>query len=807
MPRRGDTLVSVLLLGLLSSSLAFGQFERAPEAVDTTDAGAPRVSPPRLLHFEPAVYPKEAEAAGLAAEVVLRLTVDERGAVTNVEVTQPAGHGFDQAASDAALRLTFEPALRNGAPIRARVLYRYSFKLSTAEPESKVASKATTGDFFGVLRVAGTESPLIGAEVVLLTPAGAEVTTRSDAQGQFSFAKLDAGTYRVRVTSPGFVPVESRETIVPNEATEVTDRATAAVEAGILEVTVVGERPLREVTRRTIERREIERIPGTSGDALRSLESMPGVARPPAFAGILVVRGSYPEDTQVYVDGSLIPLVYHFGGLRSVLPTELLERIDFYPGNYGAKYGRGMGGIVDVSLKSPETRCKDVRGNLTERRGCLNAVAQMDLIEGRVLLQGPLPVKGWSFAMGARRSWLDAWIGPVLESAGANARSLPVFSDYQFIVEHNRSNARTSLRFFGADDRFAAVVDPLAQEPTFGGSVRFGTSFMQGQVLHEQQLSSNISLSSLVTLGKTRVGFGIGSYKLDMVSHPFHWREELSFRVVRQLKFNTGFDFQVYPYDFSARSPNVPVPGQPTSGPFSSQPLLEASEHVTGVNQGWYIDAEAQPFDRLRVVPGLRLDYSRETRRTDVGPRLNVRYDLVPGAADHDGQSRRRTTFKGGIGYYHQAPQSQEINAVYGTPGLRSNRALHYSLGLEQELTNQLDVSLEGFYKHFDHLVAAGRPQDSVRYTNHGLGRSYGLETLVRYKPDRYFFGWIAYTLSRSERRDFPRDVLYLIPYDQTHNLTMLGSVRLGRGWEFGIRFRVISGSLTTPVRQAPSLP
>jgi hypothetical protein len=35
----------------------------------------------------------------------------------------------------------------------------------------------------------------------------------------------------------------------------------------------------------------------------------------------------------------------------------------------------------------------------------------------------------------------------------------------------------------------------------------------------------------------------------------------------------------------------------------------------------------------------------------------------------------------------------------------------------------------------------------------------------------------------------------------------MVGSYRLGRGWEFGARFRIVSGSLTTPVADAQNVP
>lgn len=810
MIRKRETIATLLALGLFSSGPAQAQFERAPDPpTEEVPAEHSKVTPPRLKHFEPAAYPSEAEKLGLVAEVVLRLTIDELGSVRDVDVVEPVGNGFDEAASLAATKFTFEPAMRHGVAVKSKILYRYSFTLTPVEVvQSSSVSPPRVGDLTAVLRIAGTEAPLVGAEIVIVSPQGQELRQQSDAQGRFSLVGVAPGVYRVRLSSPGFISVEASESVVVGKATEVVYRVAIETKEGAIEVTVKGERPQREVTRRTIDRREIERIPGSSGDAIRSIESLPGVARPPVFAGILVVRGSYPQDTQVFVDGSGIPLVYHFGGLRSVLPTELIERIDFYPGNYGVKYGRGMGGIVDVGLKSPETRCKDERGNFTEKRGCLSGLAQVDLIEGRLLLQGSTPVKGWSFAIAARRSWLDAWIKPLLEEAGATTKSLPVYYDYQAIVERKlSSDSRTSLRFFGSDDRFAAVIDPLAQEPAFGGNLQFGTAFMQAQLLDERAIGSYVTLATLATLGKTSVGLGVGSYRFNMISHPVHWREELGFKLFKGVRLNTGLDFLVFPYEISVRAPAPPIPGQPKAGPFSTEPVIEASEAVTGLRQGWYADAELQPTNRLRIVPGLRVDYARDSRQVDFSPRLNARYDLVSGRIDADGTMHRRTTAKAGIGHYYQPPQFQESNAIYGTLGLRSNRALHFALGLEQELSKQLDISLEGFYKNFEHLVAAAGVLDPVRYTNNGLGKSYGLETLIRYKPDEHFFGWLAYTLSRSERQDSPGDAPYLIPYDQTHNLTVLGSYRLGDGWEFGARFRAISGSLVTPARSVPSLP
>jgi hypothetical protein len=85
------------------------------------------------------------------------------------------------------------------------------------------------------------------------------------------------------------------------------------------------------------------------------------------------------------------------------------------------------------------------------------------------------------------------------------------------------------------------------------------------------------------------------------------------------------------------------------------------------------------------------------------------------------------------------------------------------------------------------------------RLGNVGEGRAFGLEMLLRYKPDDRFFGFVAYTLSRSVRKDGPDEPERLFNFDQTHILTTVGSYRLGKGWEIGGRFRYVSGSLNTP--------
>ena len=87
-----------------------------------------------------------------------------------------------------------------------------------------------------------------------------------------------------------------------------------------------------------------------------------GVFRLPYCGLKMIVRGSAPEDTGIFLEGIYVPLIYHFGGLRSVVPADVIETIDFYPGNYSVLYGRAMGGILDGRIK--RLRSDQVHGSL-----------------------------------------------------------------------------------------------------------------------------------------------------------------------------------------------------------------------------------------------------------------------------------------------------------------------------------------------------------------------------------------------------------------------------------------------------------
>ncbi len=745
------------------------------------DSGAPAQPPapptivlPELKSDPGAAYPKQALVDGVKepVTVILVLTLDATGKVTDAKVEAPMGHGFDEAALEAARQLVFSPATKNGTPVAAKVKHKYTF---TPPPGRFIARVSSS-----------TIGPIAGATVTLHASDGTDRVATTDSVGIAKFDALPFGTWHVTIAAEGFKGASGDQDVGPGEEISNVFRLDADVAAkppkqggdagappdDIEDVVVRGTKPPREVTKRTMEQRELLRAPGSNGDALRALQNLPGIARPPGLAGLLIVRGAAPNETQIFVDGTNVPLVYHFGGLSSVVPTELLEKIDFYPGNFSAQYGRALGGIVDVGLREP-------------KKDKLHGLAQVDLIDARVLAEGPLP-GGLKFAIAGRRSWIDAWLGPVLEATGAAVSTAPVYYDYQAMLQKDFGKD-TSLRaaFFGSDDKLSLLLkDVSAAAPTLTGSTGFHTTFWRLQMQFKSKLGPSTDIRLLAAIGQDSLEFNIGDIFFNLDTYPFSGRAELTQKVTAGVTAHFGLDLLWSPFTVDARLPPLPTPGQPPGGPGISRPPLAVQQNDTLYRPAMYGELELVPWKGARIVPGVRIDYAKDIKGWDVAPRVSMRQDIGP--------SFPRTTIKGGVGVFYQPPQPQQSSPVFGQLDLRSQRAIHYGLGFEREITKNLEVSCEGFYKQLDDLVVQGSG-------NSGVGWIYGMETLIRYKPDEHFFGWIAYTLSRSVRRDTPDAPARVTQFDQTHILTILGSYRLGHGWEFGARFRLVSGNNYSP--------
>jgi TonB family protein len=657
-------------------------------------AQAPDVVPPKATHDEGVSYPEQAIHDGVSTPttVVLRLTIDATGLVTNAQVETPCGHGFDEASLAAARTLRFAPATRDGIPVPSRIRYRYLFT-APAPPAPALTPTATP------------------------TPTHAPAPT-------------------------------------PDAPEEVT----------------VQGRPLDiDVTQRSLTADEASHLPGARGDALASIEAMPGVGHSPPLSGLLILRGSGPNDTNVFVDGTGINLPYHFGGLSAVVPSEVLERLDFYPGNYEARYGRGMGGAVEFGIRAPRDD------------GRFHGMAQLDPIEARALGEGPV-AGGWRFLAAARRSTVDLWLDPLLSGSGSPTFA-PRYYDAQLELAKD-FDSRRSLRLllFGYDDQLD-FFSGHASTAESAGSASEHIAFAAAQVRYVDHYAPSGELRVMASIGRDISRRAQGLYFYDIEQTQIDARADLTQRVAEGLRLEAGLDVIDAPYSGTGRAPALSDPDVPTGGP-SVMPL-QTTVSGSRFQPAGYLQGILSPWRGSRIVPSVRLDYDQGTDQWDTAPRITLRQDIA--------SLPLRTTLKAAAGEYFQPPQLVEIVPVFGQAGLRSNRSVQYDAGVEQELSTQIDLSVDVFDKWMDRLVVLGAG-------NSGAGEAYGVEWLLRYKPDGRFFGWIAYTLSRSVRRDSSSQQYFLFDFDQTHNLSVVGSWRIDDHWRVGARFRFTSGNPYTPL-------
>src|SRR6185503_20036442 len=218
---------------------------------------------------------------------------------------------------------------------------------------------------------------------------------------------------------------------------------------GLYETRVRAKAEHPEETKQTLTKAELTTVPGTVGDPLRVIQNLPGVARAPFGLGLLVVRGASPADTGVFIGGEPIPILYHFLAGPSVFTPNLIEKIDFYPGGFGARYGRFSGGAVDVTIKGDVGKT-------------LHGAADVNLRDSSAFVEGPLG--GWRTSFAARRSYIDSILPLIIQPkiGSTFVTFVPVYWDYQARAEKDLSHGRFSLTAFGSSDSLEVV----AQDPT-----------------------------------------------------------------------------------------------------------------------------------------------------------------------------------------------------------------------------------------------------------------------------------------------------------------------------------------------------
>lgn len=803
MRRAHPLLACALLLGTCSSPSWAQTAEKPSEPTPEP------LVPPKLRKDVQPEYPPAALEQGTSASVLLELDVGATGAVERAAVVEPSqspGVGFEEAALAAAKQLEFEPAREAGKTIAVTITYRFRFVPAVPPPvpaPSPVAAEPATppkstgalpsGELSGRLVERGTRLPLVGVKVTVFRGEGESAEgfeTETDAEGRFRLSRLGVGDWKVLADPEGYYPLRTTEAVANRSRTEVS-YAIERSSYNPYDVIVDTKRVQREVTQVTIGARQAERVPGTFGDVLAVVRNFPGVAQTTMgpFSTGFVIRGSAPEDSRIYVDNVDVPLLYHFGNVRSVLPVGMIENVNFYPGNFSVQYGRATGGVVDVTLK--ELSRKQVGGYL-----------DVNLFDSSLFLEAPL-TKDLSVAIAGRRSYIDVLLNAALSGSGTSLVA-PRYYDAQLLATYRPSAAHSVKAFFFlSDDKFKVIFDNPASLDAQSVVTDFGlsTNFYRGVLEHKYVPSQRFQNELKVSAGRDHNVLRFGDLaNNDERLFQSQVRNTARYVFRDSLAARAGLDYLQQRRKARSRLPELPEEGEgEAEGPPSFVDATSSSSTNTFHSVAGFAELEWRPGAGLLAIPGFRFDYFGRTGQLAASPRLVVRQTLT-----------KQWLVKGGVGLFQQEPTFDETDRTRGNPELTLEKAVHYSAGVEYLPRPYINIGVTGFYKSLhdlvgrtDGLTTRGGETVPLNYSNQASGRVIGLEVSAKHDFTNNLFTWVAYTLSKSERKDPGKSDYRLFDHDQTHILTVTGSYRLPKNWEIGTRFRYVTGQLYTPVRAA----
>ncbi|MBI2388235.1 MAG: energy transducer TonB [Deltaproteobacteria bacterium] len=511
------------------------------DAQPKTAAPAPagKLVAPRQISAPVVPYP---EGASGDAVVVVQLVVDVDGSVASATVVE-GEEPFASAARASAMDFRFDPATRDGVPVRATIRARIEFHPRPAETPAETAPVAAP---------------------------------------------------------PAPVPPGAPKPLVPGQPVDIV---------------VEGER--KEVATTTIGGGEVKILPGAFGDPFRVIEALPGVT--PLISGLpfFYVRGAPPGNTGYLIDGVKVPMLFHLGAGPSVLAPGLIDRVDFHPGGYPARYGRFTGGIVaGETVGAP----KRLRGEWNVR-----------LFDASALVESPLAAgKGEALAAGRY-----GYPGLLLSIFSPDV-SLQYW-DYQLRAGYRPTERdRISVFFFGAYDKLR----DKKHDTTL-----FDAQFHRGDLRWDRTIpGGNVRVAATLMFDQSGLGDDGGDddrFKVQM--HGVGLRAEMDKRLDPAVLFRGGADVWFERYrlvitdDVSRETAPPATGGPPRPGP-AAEPVAEGTTSSSNeprvlfpsradVIAGARADLVLKPTDRVELVPVVRIDVFSQGNATvpAIDPRLAAR--------------------------------------------------------------------------------------------------------------------------------------------------------------------------------------
>ncbi|MBI3895995.1 MAG: TonB-dependent receptor [Acidobacteria bacterium] len=242
---------------------------------------------------------------------------------------------------------------------------------------SMVFAQVTTGTISGTVSDS-TGAVIPGATVTLRnTETGISRTITTNAQGRYTAQQLGLGMFEVTAEAAGFQSVV-RSGIEMTVGRQAVVDFTLQVGAVAERITVTGEAPLLETTNAAVadlvSETQMRELPlnGRSFTDLTAIQpgAVTDLGMPSGVfqgGGRIAINGARPQQSLYLLDGTDIVSPYSnvapVSVMNQTLGVDTIREFTVLQSNYGAQYGRAMGGIINAVTRSGTN---EIHGSLFE---------------------------------------------------------------------------------------------------------------------------------------------------------------------------------------------------------------------------------------------------------------------------------------------------------------------------------------------------------------------------------------------------------------------------------------------------------
>lgn len=653
----------------------------------------------------------------------------------------------------------------------------------------------------GVVIDKSTRQPL---EFVNVLVVGLGISASTDANGNFLITQVPPGIYRLQASFLGYKTELTPEYRV-NHVTPYVQIELEEENASLNEVVVTASPfqkvPESPVSLRVIGLQEIEKAPGANRDISKVVQNYPGVAFSPiGYRNDLIVRGGGPSENRFYLDGVEIPNINHFstqgasGGPVGLIDADLIRSVKFYSGAFPAAKGNALSSVLDFSLRDGDMERNSLKATLGASEVSLSS-------------NGHIGNKT-SYLVSVRQSYLQA----LFKILGLPF--LPAYTDASFKIK-TRFDSHNELTLLGlggidrmklnlgiegeyAEYMFSYLPEINQETYTVGGVYRhYSQRHVQAIVLSQSYLNNrNVKYRDNDESSEENLTLRLGSIEQET---KLRMENTSSWSV---WKVKAGFDLNYSRYKSNEYRKVF------------ANALREYDYHTDLSLWRWGMFASvdyAAPDKSFTASMGVRTDgnnYSDKMKELwrQLSPRLSVSYRLVEGL-----------TLSGHVGLYYQLP-SYTVLGFKGEEGEYVNRHLDYisvsqeSLGLSWTPNENMELSVEGFYKLYGHmpfslsdqipLSCKGNDYGTIgneALSSEAKGRSYGVELMFKWLLTQKLNLSSSLTIFKSEFKDGEQGSYVPSAWDNRFILNMSGTYNFPKHWSLGAKVSCIGGSPYTP--------